>query len=287
MVYMVRLLTLIFFIFSSLVCYSAEIKENISDDKIEFTFTFVKGYSAFEKLVDDNNKKIIFTFETSEKIQYPKQNYFDMPVKSVYLVSDGYKKQFIVEFKQSVLTPAINKDDKKILIEFALPKTYESTAADNVTAGGTVVNQNNVSPTSVGTYARMLFGLFVVLIIISVLFWVLKIFFKKQIFTDIPGSGRLLGKVDLELRKSLYFYEIGDIVYIIGVSDGGMNLIDKISDEAEITKIRSGFLTKYEFKGYMSFFKNKKELDDKLSTSSAIVEEKLKAMRRKKKDNQE
>lgn len=285
MVYMVRVLSLLFFIFSTLVCYSAEIKENISDDKIEFTFTFVKGYSAFERLVDENNNKIIFTFETSEKIQYPKQNYFDMPVKSVYLVSDGYKKQFIVEFKQSVLTPSVNKDNKKIVIEFAVPKSYEKTIADNNTLTNTAVNQGNI--TNVGTYARMMFGLLVVLIIISVLFWVLKIFFKKQIFTDIPGSGRLLGKVDLELRKSLYFYEIGDVIYIIGVSEAGMNLIDKISDESEITKIRSGFLTKYEFKGYMSFFKNKKELDDKLSTSNAIVEEKLKAIRRKKKENQE
>lgn len=285
MVYMVRVLSLLFFIFSTLVCYSAEIKENISDDKIEFTFTFVKGYSAFERLVDENNNKIIFTFETSEKIQYPRQNYFDMPVKSVYLVSDGYKKQFIVEFKQSVLTPSVNKDNKKIVIEFAVPKSYEKTIADNNTLTNTAVNQGNI--TNVGTYARMMFGLLVVLIIISVLFWVLKIFFKKQIFTDIPGSGRLLGKVDLELRKSLYFYEIGDVIYIIGVSEAGMNLIDKISDEAEITKIRSGFLTKYEFKGYMSFFKNKKELDDKLSTSNAIVEEKLKAIRRKKKENQE
>ena len=70
---------------------------------------------------------------------------------------------------------------------------------------------------STSSYVKMISGLIFVVILIFLLFFVLKIFFKKQLFSDIPGSGRLLGKVDLDLRKSLYFYEIGDVIYIIGI----------------------------------------------------------------------
>ena len=105
--------------------------------------------------------------------------------------------------------------------------------------------------------------------------------FKSILYSDIPGSGRLLGKVDLELRKSLYFYEIGDIIYIIGVTDNSMNVIDKVLDDAEAAKIRAGFIKKHDFKGYMNFFKRKELLDDDLSSSNAMVEEKLNNMRKR------
>ena len=127
----------------------------------------------------------------------------------------------------------------------------------------------------------MLFGLGVVLFIILSVYWLVKSYYKKQVFTDIPGSGRLLGKVDIDIRKSLAFYELGETLYIIGITDSGMNLIDKITDEAEATKIRAGFTRKREFTGYMSFFKRKNELDDEISTSNALVEEKLKSLRKK------
>ncbi len=49
-------------------------------------------------------------------------------------------------------------------------------------------------------------GLLIVLAVMLVLFWIVKSFFKKQVFTDIPGGmGRLLGKADLDIRKSLFF----------------------------------------------------------------------------------
>ena len=61
-----------------------------------------------------------------------------------------------------------------------------------------------------------------------------------------------------------------------------MNVIDKIVDEVEAVKIRAGFIKKHEFKGYMTFFKRKEHLDEELSSSNAIVEDKLNSIRNRK-----
>lgn len=260
--------------------YSAELKANVDDKKAEYVFTFQKGYSAFEQLLDETSNILIFTFDTSEDISFERQNYFDMPIKSAYLSSKD-KKRFFIEFKTAPIEPIVNKTNRQISIVFPLPekKSEISPAAAAVPAA------NNASMPSSSSYIKMISGLIFVLILIFLLFFVLKIFFKKQLFSDIPGSGRLLGKVDLDIRKSLYFYEIGDIIYIIGITDNGMNVIDKISDEVESAKIRSGFIKKHDFKGYMSFFKRKAHLDDDLTSSNAIVEEKLNSIKSRKKQS--
>lgn len=269
-------LFIIFFIIFAFQGYCAELQANMNDKRAEYIFTFQKGYSAFEQLLDETSNTIIFTFDTSENIVFERQNYFDMPIKSAYLTSKD-KKRFFVEFKNKPIEPVVNKTNKQISIVFPLPeKMPENSTVANVPVA-------NPSMPSTSNYIKMITGLIFVLIMIFLLFFVLKIFFKKQLFSDIPGSGRLLGKVDLELRKSLFFYEIGDIIYIIGVTDNGMNVIDKISDEAEATKIRAGFIKKHDFKGYMSFFKRKAHLDDDLTSSNAIVEEKLNSIRNRKK----
>lgn len=260
--------------------YSAELKANVDEKRAEYVFTFQKGYSAFEQLLDETSNTFIFTFDTSENIEFERQNYFDMPIKSAYLTSKD-KKRFFIEFKNTPIEPIVNKTNRQISIVFPLPeKTPEISRA----AAAAVPAANPSMPTT-SSYIKMISGLIFVLILIFLLFFVLKIFFKKQLFSDIPGSGRLLGKVDLDLRKSLYFYEIGDIIYIIGITDNGMNVIDKISDEAEAAKIRAGFIKKHDFKGYMSFFKRKAHLDDDLTSSNAIVEEKLNSIRSRKKQS--
>ena len=260
--------------------YSAELKANVDEKRAEYVFTFQKGYSAFEQLLDETSNTLIFTFDTSENIAFERQNYFDMPIKSAYLTSKD-KKRFFIEFKNTPIEPIVNKTNRQISIVFPLPeKTPEISRA----AAAAVPAANPSMPTT-SSYIKMISGLIFVLILIFLLFFVLKIFFKKQLFSDIPGSGRLLGKVDLDLRKSLYFYEIGDIIYIIGITDNGMNVIDKISDEAEAAKIRAGFIKKHDFKGYMSFFKRKAYLDDDLTSSNAIVEEKLNSIRSRKKQS--
>lgn len=275
-----KLILVIFFLFSAAFTYAAELKSLVEKNTVSFTFTFQKGYSAFEQLTDDTTNTLIFTFDTSEDIKFERENYFDIPIKSAYLTTKD-KKRFFIEFKDAVIEPIINKTGKKISIVFPIPVKQDNTtmAERAAMAGGAPV----AKPVEVGagSYARMLLGLTFVLIIIMVLFWILKVFYKKQIYSDIPGSGRLLGKVDLELRKSLYFYEIGDIIYILGVTDNSINVVDKIMDEVEATKIRAGFIKKHDFKGYMNFFKKKEFLNDEISSSNAMVEEKLNSMRKR------
>ena len=247
-------------------------------------FTFQKGYSAFEQLLDETSNTLIFSFDTSENLVFERENYFDIPIKSAYLTTKD-RKRFFVEFKDTPIEPIINKTGKEISIVFPIPlntaKDNNTTLAVRAATPVPAAGNNNAGEIGAGSYARMLLGLTFVLIIIMVLFWILKVFYKKQVYSDIPGSGRLLGKVDLELRKSLYFYEIGDIIYIIGVTDNSMNVIDKVLDDAEAAKIRAGFIKKHDFKGYMNFFKRKELLDDDLSSSNAMVEEKLNNMRKR------
>lgn len=275
-----KFLFIILFIIVAFQGYPAELKANIDEKMAEYIFTFQKGYSAFEQLLDETSNTLIFTFDTSENITFERQNYFDMPIKSAYLTSKD-KKRFFIEFKNASIKPIVNKTNRQISIVFPLPEKKPELN----TAAAAPVPAVNPSMPAASSYVKMISGLIFVLILIFLLFFVLKIFFKKQLFSDIPGSGRLLGKVDLDLRKSLYFYEIGDVIYIIGITDNGMNVIDKISDEAEAAKIRAGFIKKHDFKGYMSFFKRKAHLDDDLTSSNAIVEEKLNSIRNRKKQS--
>lgn len=286
MLFFARLLFCFCIIASYSTANAAELKDNITNNKAEFTFSFKKGYSAFDSLEDNNSKKIIFSFDTTEKLTFNKQNYFDMPIKSAELTNISSRYRFIIEFKEALLTPTVLKGDKEVKISFNLPERQAGTGF----AGTLAANDNRQTPTiptttgpTASSYVRMIFGLLIILVAIFTLFWVMKTFFKKQVSTDIPGSARLLGKVDLDLRKSLYFYEIGDTIYIIGITENAINLIDKISDEAEATKIRAGFLKKLDFGGYMSFFKRKEAVDTTISTTNALVEEKLQALKNRSK----
>ena len=167
--------------------YSAELKANVDEKRAEYVFTFQKGYSAFEQLLDETSNTLIFTFDTSENIAFERQNYFDMPIKSAYLTSKD-KKRFFIEFKNTPIEPIVNKTNRQISIVFPLPeKTPEISRA----AAAAAVPAANPSMPTTSSYIKMISGLIFVLILIFLLFFVLKIFFKKQLFSDIPGSGRL------------------------------------------------------------------------------------------------
>lgn len=282
MPFLIRLFSCVCFLTMPFLANAAELLDNITENKAEYTFSFKKGYSAFDTLEDNNTKKLIFSFDTTEKLTFAKQNYFNIPIKSAELTNTGTRYRLTIEFKDSIITPSVLKGEKEVKISFTLPNRAPVGSFANTIA----TNDNRQTPTiptttgpTASTYVRMIFGLLIILVAIFTLFWVMKTFFKKQVSTDIPGSARLLGKVDLDLRKSLYFYEIGDTIYIIGITENAINLIDKISDEAEATKIRSGFLKKLDFGGYMSFFKRKEAVDTTISTTNTLVEEKLQALK--------
>ena len=273
---MVKPLGAVFFL---LLCFTAAfgagISYDVKSDRVEFVLEFSRGYSNDDLLKSEDS--VVFSFETSESIDFPRQDFFDLPLRSAYFTSDSFRKKLIISFDGKPIEPIISKEAKKIILTF--PFTPVSQPVGD-TADISSQTKSSAVP-GAGAYFRMIFGLCIVLFIILVCYWLVKSYFKKKVFTDIPGSGRLLGKVDLDIRKSLFFYEIGDNIYIIGVTESGMNLLDKITDDSEAAKIRAGFTKKREFTGYMSFFKRKNELDEDISVSSTIIGEKLKSLRKK------
>ncbi len=283
---MVKSLLIFLFIFTSIATsFSAEIKYEIEQDKIVFNILFNRGYSNLDLLESKNS--FLLSFETSEKLDFERQDFFDLPLESAYISVTDDRKKFVVTYTSDYIKPSITSADKQITISIPLTGAYMAgrlpiIGLDEAIGTNQVEPPPKVDPLpTTGSYFRMLFGLGIVLAIILIAYSLMRRYFKKQVFTDIPGTGRLLGKVDLDLRKSLYFYELGDIIYVIGVTDNNMTLIDKIVDDEEATKIRVGMTSKKDFAGYFSFFQKKNDLDDDISTSNAIMEEKLKSLREK------
>lgn len=259
--------------------FAADITFEAKRDSIDFTMTFQNAPANIKMLKGD--KDVVFNFETSEQVNFTRQDFFDLPIRSAYVTGgDSFRKKFIVTFDGPAIEPKVTASGKTVLISFPISPDLLATPleGDNITT-----ERRKPSVPGAGSYFRMMFGLFVVLVIILGLYWFLKKYLKKRVLSDIPGSGRLLGRVDLEIRKSLYFYEIGETIYIIGVTDSSMSLIDKISDDSDMTKIKSGLAKKSEFNGYMTFFgrKNKSGLNEDMSAGSALIEEKIQSLRKK------
>ena len=278
------LLIFLFIFISFSTSFSAEIKYEIEQDKIVFNILFKRGYSNLDLLESTNS--FLLSFETAEKLEFERQDFFDLPLESAYISVTDDRKKFVVTYTSDYIKPSLISADKQITISIPLTGAYMAgrlpIGLDDAIGTNQVEAPPKVDPLpTTGSYFRMLLGLGIVLAIILIAYSLMRRYFKKQVFTDIPGTGRLLGKVDLDLRKSLYFYELGDIIYVIGVTDNNMTLIDKIVDDEEATKIRVGMTSKKDFGGYFSFFQKKNDLDDEMNTSNAIVEEKLKSLREK------
>jgi len=129
-------------------------------------------------------------------------------------------------------------------------------------------------------YLRMFLGILVILVLILVLYWFLKIILKRNISSDIPGIGRLLGKVDIMPGKTLAFYELLNTIYLLGVTTDNITLLDKIEDEIVCDRIREGFTRKKDFSSYLKFFG--KEIDSSdIDMTQEIIKEKVEKLKRK------
>lgn len=278
---MVRLAAAFIFIFLfASVSLAAEITYEVKRDGIDFVMDFSNPPANVTMLKGDKN--IVFNFETAEPVSFTRQDFFDLPIKSAYLTGgDTYRKKFVVTFENGVIEPKVTAAGKKITIGFPISPDILNAPGN----GDNITEAPAKTPVpGTGAYFRMMFGLLVVLAVILGLYWLMKTYLKKQVFSDIPGSGRLLGKVELDVRKSLYFYEIGDMIYIIGVTDSAMTLIDKITDEADMSGIKSGLAKRREFAGYMSFFGKRNKsggLDGDMAAANVLAEEKIKSLRKK------
>jgi len=250
-----------FLLISTLSAYAAGVIYEADNDSLTLKVSFNKGYSNVTTLKLD--KSYVVSFETNEEINF-EQTLWDMPIKSIMTTTDGARKRIIADFEGDIIVPEIVSQEGLLKITFPFPKSVSEQP---------VVGKK--------AYARMIWGLLVILAIVFTLFWILKSFFKKQITSDIPGMGRLLGRADLDMRKFLYFYEVDETIYIIGVTDASMNLIDKVKDEDEVARIKAGFSRKTDFGSYMKFFKKSPSIKDEVSISRNTINERLESLKKR------
>lgn len=257
----VRLFAFLTLFLFSAVSYGANLIYEIDETSLNIQIDFEEGYSNVNTLKLD--KSFVVSFETNEKIEFT-QDFWDMPAEKIYVTSDDTRKRLITDFSDMTIVPEIVSQPKQIKISYAFPPA----ASDAPMVGRSA-------------YSRMVWGLIVVLAVMLGIFWLFKSYFKRQVFTDIPGTGMLLGKADLDIRKSIYFYEVDGKVYILGVTDTSMNLIDKVTDEDEVTRIKAGFSKKTEFGNYMRFFKKNPDIKDEVQITRHSITEKLKSLRKR------
>lgn len=251
----------LFILLTAVPAMAAGVVYDVDSSSLTLKITFNKGYSNVTTLKLD--KSYVVSFETNEEINFD-QSFWDMPVTAAHVTSDGSRKRLIAEFETEVITPEVISQEGLLKITFKFPKAAQE-------------------PLTVGkkAYGKMIWGLLIILAVMLVVFWMMKTFFKKQVMTDIPGTGRLLGRADLDIRKTLYFYEVDESIYIIGVTDSSMNLIDKISNEDEVTRIKSGFSKKNDFSSYMKFFRKSPSIKDEVDISRSTINERLESLKKR------
>lgn len=257
----VRLIAVFILFLVSSVSFAANLLYEIDEKGLNIQIDFEQGYSNVNTLKLE--KSFVVSFETNEKIEFT-QDFWDMPAEKIYITADGSRKRLITDFADTTLVPEIVSQPKQIKITYAFPEVSQDTP---------VVSRS--------AYARMIWGLLVVLAVMLGIFWIFRSYFKRQVFTDIPGTGMLLGKADLDIRKSIYFYEVDGKVYILGVTDTSMNLIDKVTDEDEVTRIKAGFTKKTEFGNYMRFFRKNPDIKDEVQITRNSIAERLKSLRKR------
>jgi flagellar biogenesis protein FliO len=241
--------------------FAAEVKSELAESSVRFSIQFEKGYSDVNVIKLD--KSYIISFQTAEEVVYSEE-FWDSPVSQAYIHSEGDRKKLIVDFATAADEPKIETAEKSVVASFSFAPAPEA-------------------PSAVGTgaYVRMITGLGFVIIIILVIYWFTRRMLSRRVLSELPGSGRLLGKVDLEIRKSLFFYELVDAVYIFGVTDMSVNLIEKVTDEAEVNRIKSGFARKGEFGSYLNFFAKGSDVKTDIEASRNIIRERLKSIKKR------
>lgn len=94
------------------------------------------------------------------------------------------------------------------------------------------------APSGVSTwdFVRMILVLAAVLGVIYLLFWLLRRGAGKKIQEN--GLIHILGSRGLSGSRSLHLVEVGSSVYLVGSSDGGVELIAEITDKESLDSLR-------------------------------------------------
>jgi flagellar biogenesis protein FliO len=256
-----------FFLFASLTANAAEITYKAGADNFTINLNFTGSYTGVEARQQDN--QIILYFQSAEPLNFDKIDFYEAPVKSVWHTEVGNAKQVHFDFEGEVVSPKVVGETKSITLIFPVTAPVLDPAEVASAVPG------------VGAYIRMFTGLLVILVIILVGFAVMKFFFKHNLVSDIPGTGRLLGKIDIEMKKSLVFYELGEIIYMLSMTDSNIRLVDKITDPADVNLLKAGFARKKDFSSYLRFFRKSNEIKDEIKNTSEVLEEKISSLRKK------
>ena len=257
-----RFLLLLLTVFTlTIQSFAADVQYDLGETRLDLMIKFQKGYSNVNSLRLQDT--YVVSFESAEEIDFDTE-FWNSPVRRAHITADGDRKKLIFEFTNELIQPEVISQEKSLRVNFKFEKPAQKTETVDREA-----------------YGRMIWALIVVLIVILVLYWIIKSVYKKRVYSDIPGTGRLIGKVDIEMRKTLYFYELADYIYILGTTDSSMQLIEKVTDEDQINAIKAGFSRKRDFSNYMNFFRKDTELKDDLEDKKTSIKEKLESIKKR------
>ena len=250
MIFKTIFILLSFFSLSYGIDYSLILKNETLEIKIPSPSDIFLGDSLTEK-------EYILLLSADVKID---EEVWGHDIYKIRSFSDGKGSKLIFTFDNKPYKPKIINDNNSLVLKFT--------------------GQNPQSYSTGSSFLRMFVGILVIIIFILFCYFILKIMMKKQLSSDIPGSGRLLGKVDIFPGKSLVFYELVDFVYILSMSSDTLTVVDKIYDPITCDKIKEGFARKKDFSSYMRFFG--KSIDEKdIGITNEVLKEKVDRLRKK------
>lgn len=243
----------VFFIYLS-VCYGLDYSIVLKDDYVELKIPTATDIFVKDELTQ--NEYILF-LNGEVRID---EELWGYDIRRVQTLKDGKFSKVIFAFENKPYRPDIRSEKGFLTINF--PQ-----------------KNNQISQTG-NAYSRMFMGIAVLVVFILFCYFLLKIMMKKQLNSNIPGAGRLLGKVDIFPGKSLVFYDLAECIYIFSMTSDSLILVDKVYEDVVCDKIREGFTRKKDFSSYLRFFG--KNIDDKdITITAEVLKEKVERLRKK------
>ncbi|MGD0723981.1 MAG: flagellar biosynthetic protein FliO [Spirochaetia bacterium] len=130
---------------------------------------------------------------------------------------------------------AAGNESEILLPDAGTPGTGSATGT-TVAPQGSPAAPPAVTGVSTWDFVRMLIILACVVGVIYLLFWILRRSSGKKIQEN--DLIRVLGSRSLAGNRALHLIEVGGCVYLVGASDGGVQLISEITDKESLDSVR-------------------------------------------------
>ncbi|MGA1861841.1 hypothetical protein OWM07_03040 [Deferribacter thermophilus] len=232
----------------------------IDDNSLNFQFKVNKDVKLISKVVEEN--KIIFKLdhEINEVIN---KEFLGIPVSSIKVYNDKGEGYLEIEFVENILDTNVNFQNGFLIGKVNFVKN---------------VNQLKGGVTS--PYLRIIISLAFIIVLILILYKIIAKIYRRKINDSIPGVGSVLGRLDIYPGVTLFFVDFENYLYVLSYTNNGVNLIDKIVDENEMVRLRTGFAKKKDFSSYLKFF-GKNLTKDEVEVTKTIVKEKVESLRKR------